>query len=133
MATAGSTRSIAMPRSASRKGRPLPNGAANVQWLERVGFDVQTGADSSFDIGLRRFSGFSPTPNGGGICGTISNPNLPNNPDYLPQVCSNISFAYHRKLGKRELYIAYGDPSQLFTTSQFIIKLIDHIGADKGS
>jgi len=111
----------------------LVTGTANIQWLERVSVNMQAGADSSFGIGLRRFTGAPPTPNGGGICGTENNPYRPFDPNYIPSVCSNISFAYHKKFGKRELYVAYGNPSQLFTTPQFLIKLIDYVGADKGT
>lgn len=96
----------------------LSAGGVNTQWLERVSLAFQSSRDSSLAIGLRRFSGTAPTPNGGGQC---------------QDICSNVSFAFHKRLGKRELYIAYGDPSQLFTTPQFIIKLIDYIGADKGT
>jgi hypothetical protein len=91
-------------------------GPANVQWLERVGISMQNGPDSSFGIGLRRFIG-TPTSPGGGCFG----------------VCSNVSFNYHKRFNKRELYIAYGSASPLYTTPQFIVKLIDYIGADKGT
>lgn len=95
----------------------IRGGPANVQWLERVGVSMQNGPDSSFAIGLRRFQGYAPAPSGGACAG----------------ICSNVTFNYHKKFGKRELYIAYGDPSQLITTPQFIVKLIDYIGADKGT
>ncbi len=96
----------------------LAGGGVNSQSLERLSFAFQTSRDSSFAIGLRRFSGTAPAPNGGGVC---------------EGVCSNVSFAFHKRFDKRELYVAYGDPSQLFTTPQFIVKLIDYIGADKGT
>jgi hypothetical protein len=127
------TRRTTMTLEADDTRQYLFGGGANVQWLERVSVNMQTGADSSFAVGLRRFSGAPPTPNGGGICGTISNPYRPFDPNYIPSVCSNISFAYHKKFGKRELYVAYGNPSQLFTTPQFLIKIIDYVGADKGT
>lgn len=89
----------------------------NAQWLERLSFAFQTSQNSSFAIGLRRFSGQAPAPNGGSCEGT----------------CTNISFAYHKRFDKRELYVAYGNPSPLFTVPQFIVKLIDYVGADKGA
>lgn len=95
----------------------LDNGAAYVQWLERGSVSMQTGPDSSFAVGLRRFVGVPPQFSNGACVGT----------------CSNVSFAFHKRLGKRELYIAYGNPGTLYTTPQFLIKLIDYIGADKGT
>lgn len=127
------TRRATMTLEADDTRQYLFGGSANIQWLERVSINMQTGADSSLSIGLRRFNGAPPTPNGGGICGTISNPYNPQNPDFIPTVCSNVSFAYHKKFGKRELYVAYGNPSQIFTTPQFLIKIIDYVGADKGT
>ncbi len=95
------------------------NGApANIQWFDRISVAYQLGQNSSFALGLRRIIGNPPTPDGGGSCiGT----------------CTNLSFAYHRLFGPQELYIAYGDPSQLTTTPQFIIKLIRYVGAEKGT
>lgn len=91
---------------------------ANVQWFERVGLAYQASAESSFAIGWRRIVGTPPTPNGGGDCiGT----------------CTNFSFAYHRLYGPEELYVAYGDPGQLSTVPQFLIKLIRYVGAEKGT
>ena len=95
----------------------LNNGTANIQWLERASVAYQMTSDSSFAIGLRRFNGSLPTPNGGGCFG----------------LCSNVSFAYHKRAGKRELYIAYGNPGTLYTTPQFLMKIIDYVGADKGT
>jgi hypothetical protein len=91
---------------------------ANIQWFERVSLAYQTGPESSFAFGVRRIVGDPPTPNGGGNCiGT----------------CTNLSFAYHRLYGSQELYVAYGDPSQLATRAQFIVKLIRYVGAEKGT
>lgn len=96
----------------------LSAGGVNTQWLERVSVAFQSSRDSSLAIGLRRFSGTPPSPSGGGQC---------------DGVCTNVSFAFHKRFGKRELYVAYGNPSLLYTTPQFIVKLIDYIGADKGT
>ena len=96
----------------------LTGGGVNTQWLERFSIAYQSSRDSSLAIGLRRFSGTPPSPTGGGQC---------------TAVCTNVSLAFHKRLGKRELYVAYGNPSQLFTTPQFLVKLIDYIGADKGT
>jgi len=91
---------------------------ANIQWFERASLAYQTGPESSFAIGWRRIVGNAPTPNGGGNC--IGS-------------CTNFSFAYHRLYGPQELYIAYGDPGQLTTVPQFIVKLIRYVGAEKGT
>src|SRR5665213_2499974 len=45
----------------------------------------------------------------------------------------NVSFAYHRRLPHDELYVAYGDASQLSTLPQFILKFIHYFGAEKGT
>jgi hypothetical protein len=45
----------------------------------------------------------------------------------------NVSFAYHRRLPHDELYVAYGDASQLSTLPQFIVKYIHYFGAEKGT
>ncbi|MDQ2908890.1 MAG: hypothetical protein M3R44_06010, partial [Candidatus Eremiobacteraeota bacterium] len=94
------------------------HGADNVQWFERVGYAYQLTADSSLALGLRRVVGSPPLPNGGGNCiGT----------------CSNVSFAYHRKTQRNELYLGYGDPNTLITVPQFIVKFIYYVGAEKGT
>lgn len=94
------------------------HGADNVQWFERVGYAYQLTADSSLALGLRRVVGSPPVPNGGGNCiGT----------------CSNVSFAYHRKTQRNELYVGYGDPNTLITIPQLIVKFIYYIGAEKGT
>jgi hypothetical protein len=45
----------------------------------------------------------------------------------------NLTFAYHRRLPHDELYVAYGDASQLSTLPQFVLKLIHYFGAEKGT
>lgn len=95
----------------------LDTGTAYVQWLERASVSMQTGRDSSLALGVRRFVGTPPQFSNGACTG----------------ICSNLSFAYHKRIGKRELYVAYGNPGTLYTTPQFLIKLIDYIGADKGT
>ncbi|MBD5655141.1 MAG: hypothetical protein IAI50_08150 [Candidatus Eremiobacteraeota bacterium] len=90
----------------------------NTQWFERLGYAYQLGPDSSFAVGLRRAVGTPPDPNGGGDCiGT----------------CTNVSFSYHVRRRKGELYLGYGDPNTLNTTPQAILKLIYYVGADKGT
>jgi hypothetical protein len=96
----------------------MPSGTVNVQWLERASLAFQTGRDSSFAIGWRKFVGTPPDPSGGGNCLAM---------------CTNFSFAYHKRFDHRELYAAYGNPSQLSTVPQFLVKIIDYIGADKGT
>jgi hypothetical protein len=96
----------------------LRSGGANIQWLERASIAFQTGNDSSLALGFRKFVGTPPEPNGGGNC---------------IGVCTNLSFAYHKRFDHRELYIAYGNPSPLTTLPQFLVKIIDYVGADKGT
>ncbi len=94
---------------------PTPD---NVQWFESVSYAYQINRDSSFAIGVRRVVGDPPIPNGGGNCiGT----------------CSNISVAYHLRLRRSEIYLAYGNPNALITVPQAIFKIIFYAGAQKGT
>jgi len=94
-------------------------GATNVQWLERASYTYATGRDSSFALGVRRIIGTPP------VLDLTA----------LPTFTSawNLTFAYHRRTPHDELYIAYGDASQLSTLPQFVIKLIHYFGAEKGT
>jgi hypothetical protein len=92
-------------------------GAVNSQWLERASFSYQLGLDSSVSLGVRRIIGTGPP--------FSSFPTFTN--------ASNVSFAYHKTLRYNELYVVYGDPSQLFTKPALYLKLIHYIGADKGT
>ncbi len=91
---------------------------SNVQWFESLSYSYQIDRNSSFAIGLRRVVGEPPEPNGGGNCvGT----------------CSNVSIAYHLRLRRSEIYLAYGNPNALVTVPQAIFKLIFYAGAEKGT
>jgi hypothetical protein len=94
-------------------------GATNIQWLERLGYTYATGKNSSFALGVRRIIGTPP------VLDATS----------LPSFTSawNLTFAYHRRLPHDELYVAYGDASQLSTLPQFVLKLIHYFGAEKGT
>ncbi len=94
-------------------------GATNVQWLERLGYSYATGPNSSFALGVRRIVGTPPLLD-------ATNP-----PAFTSAY--NLSFAYHRRLPHDELYVAYGDASQLSTLPQFVLKLIHYFGAEKGT
>ncbi|MDB5093751.1 MAG: hypothetical protein JWO85_1852 [Candidatus Eremiobacteraeota bacterium] len=94
-------------------------GATNVQWLERAGYNYATGPNSSLAVGVRRIVGTPP------VVDVTQVPSLTR--------AWNLSFAYHRRLPHDELYLAYGDASQLSTLPQFIIKLIHYFGAEKGT
>ncbi|MBC5800428.1 MAG: hypothetical protein GIX03_11140 [Candidatus Eremiobacteraeota bacterium] len=94
------------------------HGTDNVQWFERIGYAYQLTGDSSLALGVRRIVGSPPLPNGGGNC---------------IGVCSNVSFAYHRKTQRNELYLGYGDPNTLVTRPQLIFKFIYYVGAEKGT
>ena len=47
--------------------------------------------------------------------------------------CSNVSVAYHLRLLRSEIYLAYGNPNALTTVPQAIFKLIFYAGAEKGT
>ena len=95
------------------------SGTRNVQWLERVGYTYAAGRNSSFALGVRK------------IVGTPPIVDLTQLPGYTR--AWNVSFAYHRRLPHDELYVAYGDASQLSTLPQLVVKLIHYFGAEKGS
>jgi hypothetical protein len=97
----------------------LDTGRVNVQWLERAAYNLATGPDSSFAVGIRRIVGTSP----------LIDPTVP--PPYTNAY--NLSFAYHRRTPHDELYLAYGDASQLITVPQWIVKWIHYVGAEKGT
>jgi len=97
----------------------LDNGHENHQWLERVGFAYTIDQDTSFAVGVRRFFGPPPEPNGGSTC--------PFN------YCPNVSFAFHKRRPFDELYVIYGASSHLITAPQFLVKWIHYVGAEKGT
>ncbi len=94
-------------------------GATNIQWLERLSYAYAAGKDSSLALGVRR------------IIGTPPIVDLTSLPAYTR--AWNLTFAYHRRTPHDELYVAYGDASQLSTLPQFVIKLIHYFGAEKGT
>src|SRR5215472_14479008 len=93
-------------------------GSRVTQWLERVDYTYQSGADQSYAFGVRRIIG---TP-----------PLLPGQPD-VPANAWNLSAAYHRKVPGGELYVVYGDAAAFQTSPSFIVKYIKYFGADKGT
>jgi hypothetical protein len=113
----------------------LDNGGTNIQWLERLGYTYATGPNSSLSIGVRRIIGtpplvFAAAPVG---CTTVYTAPPPGATTFPCTGAWNLSFAYHRQSLHDELYFAYGDASQLSTTSSFILKLIHYFGAAKGT
>jgi hypothetical protein len=90
----------------------------NIQWFQEIAYAYQVSANSSFAIGVRRVVGYPPQPNGGGDC---------------EGSCSNISIAYHLRLRRAEIYVAYGNPNTLITVPQAIFKLIFYAGGEKGT
>lgn len=109
--------------------RPQADGTLlNVQWLERASYSYQLDPNTSFAIGVRRFFGPPPVPNGGNTC-TIAAPGNP----FALGYCPNISFAFRRRFRHDELYVSYGDASQPLTVPQFLVKLIHYVGAEKGT
>ncbi len=94
-------------------------GATNVQWLERLSYAYAAGKDSSFAVGVRRIIGTPPI---------VDLTALP-----ASTRAWNLTFAYHRRTPHDELYVAYGDASQISTLPQFVVKLIHYFGAEKGT
>lgn len=87
------------------------------QWLERGSLAYQSGPDSSLAFGVRRIIGAPPA---------LAAP--------FPYVNAwNLSAAYHRKVGRGELYLVYGDAAAFSTAPQLILKYIRYIGAEKGT
>jgi len=97
----------------------LDTGRTNVQWLQRAAYNLATGSDSSLAIGVRRIVGTAPLVD-------------PTQPQPYTNAY-NLSFAYHRRTPHDELYVAYGDASQLITVPQWIVKWIHYFGAEKGT
>ena len=106
----------------------LDNGTENHQWFQRVSYAYQIDANSSFAMGVRRFFGPPPEPNGGATC-------------FIPQLgnsnalgfCPNVSFAYHKRSPHDEWYVIYGSASHLVTVPQLLVKWIHYVGAEKGT
>ncbi|HKW44426.1 MAG TPA: hypothetical protein VJN22_02140, partial [Candidatus Eremiobacteraceae bacterium] len=92
-------------------------GPKNVQWLERASLAYQLNSTSSLAIGLRRIIGTAPL--------------------LVPPAqftdASNVSVAFHRRVGANELYVVYGDPNQLSTLPALIVKYVYYFGAEKGT
>lgn len=95
----------------------LENGTRNIQWLERASIGYQAGPGESFAVGWRRIIGTGPT-----FFGTTQFVNA-----------TNVSFAFYKRLPMEEIYFAYGKPNFLNTQHNFILKLIQYFGAEKGA
>jgi len=95
----------------------LDNGPTYTQWLERLAYSYQSGANESFAIGVRRIIGTPPMLSG------------------TPRFSSawNLSFGYHKLLEHNEIYLVYGDASAFATSPQLIFKVVHYFGADKGT
>jgi hypothetical protein len=113
----------------------LDVGAANVQWLERVGYTYASGPNTSFSVGVRRIIGTPPEVFAAAPASCTTVYTTPP-PGALVAPCTgawNLSFAYHHQSLQQEFYLAYGDASLLSTTPSFIFKLIHYFGAAKGT
>lgn len=91
---------------------------SRIQWFDSLAYTYQMDRDSSIGIGLRRIVGVPPLPNGGGSCSGA---------------CSNVTFAYHARFQRGEIFLAYGDPNALTTVPQALFKYIFYAGSDKGT
>ncbi len=114
------------------------------QWLDRASLNYQFNRSFSVDLGARRILGstqpYAFAPFGLTSAFTASacrgNVNV-----FYPTTAgctatddaSNLSAAFHFFRGFNELYVVYGNPSQLSTVPALYIKLIRYIGAGKGS
>ena len=108
---------------------PQANGSnTNIQWLERASYALQIDANTSLALGVRRFFGPPPTPNGGNTC-NIPRPGDPNALGF----CPNVSLAYYKRSQHDELYVIYGSAGNTITVPQFLVKYIHYIGAEKGT
>jgi hypothetical protein len=101
----------------------------NVQWLERATFTYQFNSSSSLAVGLRRIIGTSPE---------LLFPTTTCRANPLTAACgytdaSNVSVAFHKRVGADEFYVVYGDPNQLATLPALIVKFVHYFGADKGT
>jgi uncharacterized protein DUF5916 len=92
-------------------------GPKDVQWLERATVAYQLNSTASIAVGLRRIIGTAP---------------LLVPPSQFTDA-SNVSVAFHRRVGPDELYIVYGDPNQLSTLPALIVKFVHYFGAEKGT
>lgn len=107
--------------SSMRKGEPDTK-----QWLDRVGFSYQFNSAISANVGARRIIGmnqpypFAPFGPSGVFTPTVIN-------------ATNLSAALHFFRGDNELYVVYGDPSQLTTVPALYVKFIRYAGAGKGT
>ena len=116
---AGSRGTISLQADDTRQY--LDNGKVNVQWLERASFAYQSDANTSLAIGVRRFHGNNPS-----VDGTPSS-------SCTEIFCTNVSFAFHRRMPHDEFYIIYGDAGAPRTVPQFLMKFIHYFGAEKGT
>ena len=104
----------------------------NMVWLERVSYAFQNGKSSSIALGVRRIVGAQPLlefP-----AGALPASFHACDPAFNPCVNQwNVSGAYYQRLAHDELYLVYGDASQLTTQPQLILKIIHYFGAEKGT
>ena len=97
----------------------LDDGARQQQWLERGSLTWQEGGNRSLSVGVRRIIGANP----------ILDLSMPQPPALNSW---NLSAAYYQRWPHDELYVVYGDASQLSTVPQFLVKFIFYVGAQKG-
>jgi hypothetical protein len=108
---------ITFSAEAYKTGDAMDSGARLTQWLERASVAYPIGPGQSLAFGLRKIIGTAPP--------------FFNTPQFLN--ATNLSMAYYRRWSSMELYAAYGDPNQLATQHDFIVKLIRYFGAEKGT
>jgi hypothetical protein len=93
------------------------SGAFFTNWLERASLAYEINRGTSFAAGIRKIVGTQPP---------VFGPPAPLN-------ATNVSLAFHRRLGADELFAVYGDPNQLRTRPAAIVKYVHYFGAEKGT
>jgi hypothetical protein len=117
--TAGPRGTVTLEADDTRDYVDAGLGPNRLQWLERLSYTYTPDPSSSFALGVRRIIGTAP----------LFDVMVPQ--PYIDAY--NLSFDYHKRWHHDELYVAYGDASQLTTVPQFIIKWIHYFGAEKGT
>ena len=105
----------------------------NMLWLERASYAYQNSKSSSLALGVRRIIGSVPLLE---FPSSAARPAFFRHCDPAFNPCVdqwNVSGAFYKRLAHDELYLVYGDASQLTTQPQLILKIIHYFGAEKGT
>jgi hypothetical protein len=92
--------------------RPIAGGPLDSQWLRRITFGFNTGAESNMTFSLRSINGLG---------GFSTQPGV------------NVAAAFHTRIGNGDLYLNYGTPAAPYTLTRFIAKYVFRAGAADGT